>query len=78
MALVLGLKGFEVQRDIGILKSATMAKVSFWDWWFLAMVRLRDGWDEFEEHMLRDMEPVLHCETGGRFWIQQYTSGNLQ
>lgn len=33
MVLVLGLKGLEVQRDIGMLKSATMAKERLEDWW---------------------------------------------
>lgn len=32
MVLVLGLKGLEVQREMGILKSATMAKEILEDW----------------------------------------------
>lgn len=65
--LELGLNGFEVQRKIGILKSATMEKESFWDWLFFAMVRLSDGCDEFiVEHKVRDIEPVFHCDIGGR------------
>jgi hypothetical protein len=76
---VLGLNGFEVQRKIGILKSATIAKESFEVWWFLDMVRLSDGWDEFiEEHKLMDIESVFHWDIGGRFWIHEKTSRDLQ
>ena len=60
-AKFLVLKGFEVQRKMGMLKSATMAKV-----------RLSDGcccWDDefVGEHKVRDMDPVFHCGIGGRF-----------
>lgn len=64
---LMALIGFEVQREIGMLKSAMrLAKHSFGDWGFLDMARLRDGWDdEVEEHM--DMEKsVVHSERGGR------------
>lgn len=71
-SLEVGLNGFEVQRKMGMLKSATMAKVRFGEWWFFDMVRLSDGcccWDDefVTEHKLRDMEFVFHCEIGGRF-----------
>jgi len=77
----LGLNGFEVQRWIGsiLLNSATMVKESFDDWWILEMVRLRNGWDVVEEHMMfKEFEFVSHSEIGGRFWIQQNTSGKLK
>lgn len=71
LLVLLCLSGLEVQRKMGILKSATMAKESlFGDWWlFFDMVRLSDGWDDefVTEHKLKDIEPVFHSDIGGRF-----------
>lgn len=68
MDLELSLNGFEVQRQTGRLKSAFIAKErSFRDWLYLAIERLRDGWDELEEHMHRDIEFFFHSVIGGRF-----------
>jgi hypothetical protein len=61
------LNGFEVQRETGGLKSAMIEKQRVGDWLFLAMERLRDGWDELEKYMHRDMEFFPHSVIGGRF-----------
>lgn len=66
---LIGLNGFEVQRETERLKSAMIEKERVdEDWLFLAMERLRDGWDdELEEHMQRDDEFFVHSVIGGRF-----------
>lgn len=66
------LRGFEVQREIGRLKSAVIDK-QIRDGLFslvFDMVRLRDGWDivEVEEHRQREtLEVFCHCGICGRF-----------
>lgn len=65
MELELSLKGFEVQRETGRLKSAMTDKERLGDWLFLVMESLREGWDGLEENMHRDTEFFL--EIGGRF-----------
>jgi hypothetical protein len=67
MDLEPSLNGFEVQRATGRLKSAMIEKQSVEFWLFLAMERLRDGWDELEKYMHRDVEFFLHSVIGGRF-----------
>jgi hypothetical protein len=50
------LNGFEVHRATGRFRSAIIEKPSVGVWLFLAMERLRDGWDELEKYMQRDKE----------------------
>lgn len=58
--LGLNLNCFEVQREMGRLKSASIAKEKVGFWRFLETESLRDGCDELEEHMDMDMEGVGH------------------
>lgn len=60
MDLVLNLIGFEVQRKIGRLKIATMEKEIVKELEFFVTQKLRDGWEEEEEHMHIEMEFDFH------------------
>lgn len=74
------MRGFEVQREMGRLKSAIKEKQRNGVWLFFDMVRLRDGWDiEVEEHRQREiLEVFCHSVIGGRFRIHEKISGNTQ
>lgn len=56
----LNFKGFDVQRETGRLKSATIVKERVEFSWFLDTERLRDGWEQVEEDMQRENEFVFH------------------
>ena len=73
------LKGFEMKRDIGILKLATMEKVNvFGDWELRVREKFKDGCDEFGEQIHMDIDFLFHWEKGGRFWSQANASGVSQ
>lgn len=68
--------GFEVQRDIGMWKSAKIVKETngFWFWGLLMIESFNEVFVDFEVQMQRHMVFVLHRENGGRLVIHPHTS----
>ncbi|KAL9673022.1 hypothetical protein QQ045_029275 [Rhodiola kirilowii] len=67
---------FEVQIDIGRLKSIQIEKMNDEDWRFWDTDRFRLGWAESSEHIGMDMEFFFHSYNGGRLLRQENISGH--